>query len=209
MPEVMLFQKEGVYAFGMDPVWHGLDNQLQSANSLKMKLSVILGVSQMTYGLFLKLANHLHEGDMVSVLFEFVPQLLFMLSFFGFMCFLILYKWCIDWTTSTLPATPSLITVLIKMILNFGTITDETQLFPSAETQKLVQELLVIVMFLAVPWMLVFKPSILRSKHRGEMRQRQLAGVGHFDAEDPRGGDEQKYDDDDDEQQHHGGGGGG
>merc|ERR1719474_2357626 len=210
MPEVVLFQKEGVYAFGMDPVWHGLDNQLQYANSLKMKLSVILGVTQMTYGLFLKLANHLHEGDMVSVFFEFVPQLIFMLSFFGYMCFLIIYKWCIDWTTSTLPATPSLITVLIKMILGFGTITDEVQLFESAKTQALVQELLVICMFIAVPWMLVFKPLILRSKHRGEMREREMAGV--FDAENPQngGGDdmerEEKYDDDHHNQAAGGGG---
>merc|ERR1719242_1967439 len=127
--EIVLFQDNEVYAFGIDPVWYDLDNQLTYENSLKMKMSVILGVTQMTYGLFLKLSNHINEGDMVSVFFEFVPQLLFMLSFFGFMCFLILYKWCIDWTTSTLPATPSLITVLIKMILNFGTITDETQLF--------------------------------------------------------------------------------
>jgi len=202
--EVVLFQKEGVYAFGMDPVWHGLDNQLQYANSLKMKLSVILGVTQMTYGLFLKLANHLHEGDMVSVFFEFVPQLIFMLSFFGYMCFLIVYKWCIDWTSSSLPGTPSLITVLIKMILGFGTISDEVQIFESAKTQALVQELLVICMFLAVPWMLLFKPLILRSKHRGEMRARELAGV--FDVEAPHGGDEREEKRDDDGG--HGGGGG-
>merc|ERR1719361_1184587 len=136
---VVLFQNNGVYAFGIDPVWHGLDNQLSSANSLKMKLSVILGVTQMTYGLFLKLANHIHEGDMVSVFFEFVPQLIFMLSFFGYMCFLIIYKWCIDWTTSTLPATPSLITVLIKMILGFGTINDSEQVFPTKQSQKAIQ----------------------------------------------------------------------
>merc|ERR1719203_2434836 len=122
--EIVLFQREGVYAFGMDPVWHDLDNQLQYANSVKMKLSVIIGVTQMTYGLFLKLGNHLHEGDMVSVFFEFVPQLLFMVSFLGALAFPAGDKWTINWGTSTLPATPSLITVLIKMILGFGTIND-------------------------------------------------------------------------------------
>jgi len=203
--EVVLFQKDEVYAFGIDPVWHGLDNQLSSANSLKMKLSVILGVTQMTYGLFLKLANHIHEGDMVSVFFEFVPQLIFMLSFFGYMCFLIIYKWCIDWTTSTLPATPSLITVLIKMILGFGSSIEDNpdvHLFPVANTQGTIQDLLVVMMFIAVPWMLVFKPLILRCRHNSEMRAREMAGV--MDAGDDE--EEQKYQDDGG---HHGGGHGG
>merc|ERR1719229_1551953 len=114
---------------------------------------------------------------MISVFFEFVPQLLFMVSFFGYMCFLIVYKWCIDWQTSTLPGTPSLITVLIKMILSIGTITDETQVFESADTQMLVQEILVICMGVSIPWMLVFKPLLLRSKHRREVAARQHHAV--------------------------------
>jgi len=181
---VVLFQAKGVYAFGVDPVWHALDNQLTYENSLKMKLSVIIGVTQMTYGLFLKLSNHVQEGDMISIFFEFVPQLIFMMAFFGYMCFLIIFKWCIDWQTSTLPATPSLITVLIKMILGIGTITDETQLFTDADTQALVQEILVACMAVSIPWMLIFKPLLLRSKHKREMAARQMAGI--LDVEQPR-----------------------
>lgn len=181
---ITLFQRDGVYAFGIDPVWHGLDNQLFYANSLKMKLSVIIGVTQMTYGLFLKLSNHIQEGDMISIFFEFVPQFLFMMSFFGYMCFLIIYKWCIDWRTSTLPATPSLITVLIKMILSIGTIAPETQVFESASFQKTLQEILVIIMGVSVPWMLIFKPLLLKSKHNREMEARARMGVG-VDVEQP------------------------
>jgi len=203
---VVLFSKNGVYAFGMDPVWHGLDNQLAATNSLKMKLAVILGVVQMTYGLFLKLSNHLNEGDLVSVFFEFVPQLLFMMSFFGYMCFLIIFKWSIDWTSSDLPATPSLITVLIKMILGFGSITEEVQMFESAETQKLVQELLVVAMLIAVPWMLVFKPLILKQRHSAELRARQFAGV--MDVENGGPGDEEREEKHDGSGGAHGGGGG-
>jgi len=206
---VVLFQARATYAFGIDPVWHALDNQLTFANSLKMKLSVIIGVTQMTYGLFLKLSNHIQEGDMISVFFEFVPQFIFMMSFFGYMCFLIIYKWCIDWRTSSLPATPSLITVLIKMILGIGTISDETQIFNSADSQKTIQEILVFLMAISIPWMLVFKPLLLRSKHNREMAARQIHGV--VDVEQPsvqRGGgaygqllDEQHGDIDDDERE--------
>merc|ERR1740123_1574368 len=220
--DVVLFQRDQVYAFGIDPVWYGLDNQLTYENSLKMKLSVIIGVTQMTYGLFLKFSNHVHEGDLISVFFEFIPQLLFMLSFFGYMCFLIVYKWCIDWGTTSLPATPSLITVLIKMILGIGTINDETQMFSSADTQMLLQEVLVICMGVSIPWMLVFKPLLLRSKHRRELEARahrrvdleqpdQGGGYGQL-LEDH--GDGSDHDDDEEKYQEsakkagHGGGGG-
>merc|ERR1719210_522460 len=57
----------GVYAFGIDPVWLKSKNQLAFSNSLKMTLSVIVGITQMTFGLFIKLSNHIHEGDWLSM----------------------------------------------------------------------------------------------------------------------------------------------
>merc|ERR1719273_698363 len=59
------------------------------------------------------------------------------------------------------------------MILGIGTINDETQVLPSKDTQMLLQEILVICMGVSVPWMLVFKPLLLRSKHNREMEARQ------------------------------------
>ncbi len=131
----------------------------------------------MTYGLFLKLSNHIQEGDMISVFFEFIPQFIFMMAFFGYMIFLIIYKWCINWQSSTLPSTPSLITVLIKMILGIGTITDEVQIFNSAKQQATIQTICVALMAVSIQWMLVFKPLLLKAKHKREMEARQLAGV--------------------------------
>jgi len=171
---VVMIQRK-VYAVGVDPVWHALDNQLTYENSLKMKLAVIIGVIQMTFGLFIKLANHIHEHDMVSVFFEFVPQLIFMLVFFGYMVFLIFYKWFIDWGHSDLPSTPSLITVLIKMVLSPGTVDDSLQVLPSASTQATIQLIFVFLMLISVPWMLFFKPFILKRKHERGHRYEPIA----------------------------------
>merc|ERR1719471_89621 len=89
------------------------------------------------------------------------------------------------------------------MILSIGVKDKETlhqiQVFPSADTQVLVQEILVMCMAISVPWMLVFKPLLLRSKHNAEMKAREMAGVLDVepDAELQHGsGDEEKYDGD-------------
>ena len=46
-----------VYPFGIDPAWHHASNELAFANSYKMKLSIILGVLQMSLGLLCSLLN--------------------------------------------------------------------------------------------------------------------------------------------------------
>lgn len=65
---------EDVYPFGVDPVWHVADNQLLFLNSLKMKLSVVFGVVQMTFGITLKMANAIHFGSGLDFWAECVPQ---------------------------------------------------------------------------------------------------------------------------------------
>ncbi|KAI3821493.1 hypothetical protein L1987_09061 [Smallanthus sonchifolius] len=45
------------YPFGVDPMWHGTRSELQFLNSLKMKMSILLGVSQMNLGIILSYFN--------------------------------------------------------------------------------------------------------------------------------------------------------
>lgn len=67
-------------------------------NSLKMKTAVILGVMQMTLGILLKGMNDFYKRDLISFLSEFIPQIVLLMSLFGFMDLLIISKWTTDWT---------------------------------------------------------------------------------------------------------------
>merc|ERR1719473_429505 len=56
----------GPYPFGLDPTWHGAQNELLYVNSLKMKISVLFGVVQMIVGVLLRWSNAAHEGSLLD-----------------------------------------------------------------------------------------------------------------------------------------------
>ena len=58
-------QPQCVYKFGMDPKWYIAKNQLAFFNSLKMKLSVIVGVAHMTLGIILRGLNNIYFNDSI------------------------------------------------------------------------------------------------------------------------------------------------
>lgn len=105
-----------VNPIGFDPKWYSSANELQFINSFKMKISVIVGVIHMTLGIFLKGLNALHYGNCIDFLFEFVPQLIFMVAFFGYMNYMIIIKWLTDWSFVNQNG-PSIITLLIGIPL--------------------------------------------------------------------------------------------
>ena len=89
-----VYKKENcTYSFGLDPIWYVSTNELTFINSLKMKISVILGVFQMVIGIILKGLNAIFQKDFVEFTFVFFPQLALMLILFGYMDFLIFTKW--------------------------------------------------------------------------------------------------------------------
>eukprot|EP01025_Chloroclados_australasicus_P002609 TRINITY_DN105_c1_g1_i1.p1 TRINITY_DN105_c1_g1~~TRINITY_DN105_c1_g1_i1.p1 ORF type:complete len:897 (-),score=88.28 TRINITY_DN105_c1_g1_i1:296-2986(-) len=205
------------YAFGVDPVWHGFETktELPFTNSVKMKMSIVLGVAQMSLGILMSLMNQLYFQDMLSILCEFIPQILFLWSVFGYMVFLIIYKW-VAWPTLNDRSTsmscnynataydpigrpPDLYGIMISFFLSPGT----AGCPDSAETPKCppdqpdctcpndfgcpesfifdgqggVQAVLLLIAFLCIPWMLLPKPLILRSRHNKALKEKGQYGM--------------------------------
>ncbi|KAI0062022.1 ATPase V0/A0 complex subunit [Artomyces pyxidatus] len=160
-----------VYAFGLDPGWHGASNALIFTNSYKMKMSIVLGVCHMTFALCLQVPNHIRFKRPLDIYAGFVPQMLFMQSIFGYLVICIVYKWTVDWSkTSAVP--PSLLTMLIDMFLKPGTV--ETQLYAG---QSIVQSGLLLIAGICVPWMLCVKPYI-EWKEMNRVHAQGYVGVG-------------------------------
>ena len=103
----------------MDPVWAVASNNLVFINSLKMKISVIIAVTHMTLGVFIKASNNIHFCSVIDFIFEFIPQLIFLVLLFGYMDFLIVYKWTVNWGLYAANA-PSVITTMINLPLKLG-----------------------------------------------------------------------------------------
>ncbi|KAJ4454777.1 hypothetical protein PAPYR_10425 [Paratrimastix pyriformis] len=145
------------YPFGMDPIWRECANQNMMVNSLKMKMAVVVGVTQMLVGIVFKCFNAIHFGHWYDVWFEFIPQFVLMFVLFGYLVIIIFIKW---WTVYSTP--PQLIRTMIYMFLNFGGEIDEP-VFPG---QRPIQMALVVIAVICIPMMLIPKPFILRAQHK-------------------------------------------
>jgi V-type H+-transporting ATPase subunit a len=156
------------YPIGIDPAWYLGLNELTFLNSLKMKLSVILGVLQMSLGICMKAFNATHFGNKIDFFFEFVPQIILMMCLFGYMDLLIIVKWCTDFETKQrVHHAPSIITSMIEMALNGGDVTEGFDpLLGSAKSQKVISILLLLTALICVPTMLFPKPFYLEKQKK-------------------------------------------
>jgi len=168
------------YPFGIDPVWQNSKNKITFTNSIKMKLSIIFGVSQMLFGVVLSVFNHRFYQDKLGIYCEFLPQIIFLLATFGYLIIEIFYKWIAFHPEQSFCA-PSLLIGLINMfIFNYESpLTPDKQCNPSGTFyagQAAIQSILVLLAFACVPWMLLAKPLVLRKLNISKKMAENLNG---------------------------------
>ncbi|XP_013909015.1 PREDICTED: V-type proton ATPase 116 kDa subunit a isoform 3 isoform X1 [Thamnophis sirtalis] len=150
----------GPYPFGIDPIWSLAINHLTFLNSFKMKMSVILGIFHMSFGVFVGIFNHFHFKQKYKILLVFLPEITFLLLLFGYLVILIFYKWFMYDASNSMFA-PSILIQFINMFL-FSESPGSAPLF---KHQKTVQLVLMVVAVLSVPILLLGTPFYLWHKH--------------------------------------------
>ncbi|KAL3077557.1 hypothetical protein niasHS_012263 [Heterodera schachtii] len=185
-PDVAFLRQEGSYWMGLDPIWNLAENRLNFINSLKMKMSVIFGISQMTFGVVLSLFNARFFRSSVNLWTVAIPSFFFMSSIFVYLCVLIFVKWIFF---SVKPdvifgfyypgshCAPSLLIGLINMFMQkqrpygFVDLNNNSTEYPNCHLslwypqQALVESVLVGVALFCVPIMLCGKPLVRKIRH--------------------------------------------
>lgn len=82
-------------------------------------MSVVFGVVHMCMGLVMKALNATYFKRSNDFKHEFIPQIIMLLSMFGYMDILIITKWCTNYAGHENIA-PSIITTMVSMFLNDG-----------------------------------------------------------------------------------------
>uniref|UniRef100_A0A8B9WAJ6 V-type proton ATPase subunit a n=1 Tax=Bos mutus grunniens TaxID=30521 RepID=A0A8B9WAJ6_BOSMU len=148
-------------------IWNLASNKLTFLNSYKMKMSVILGIVQMVFGVILSLFNYRFFRNTLNIILQFIPEMIFILSLFGYLVFMIIFKWC-SFDVSVSRRAPSILIHFINMFLfNYK----DSSNVPLYQHQQKVQSFFVIMALISVPWMLLIKPFILRANHRKSQLQ--------------------------------------
>ncbi|XP_039481392.1 V-type proton ATPase 116 kDa subunit a [Drosophila santomea] len=166
------------YPLGMDPVWAvcGQDS-ITTTNSLKMKMAIVLGITQMMFGLGLAAANCVlmkRKADLVLVV---IPQMIFMLCLFGYLVFLIFYKWLAFGGHKPAPynsaCAPSVLITFINMMLMKTEETEESCLDNMYPYERLVEYALVALAVCTVPILLAGKPIYLMRRRKKMEQERE------------------------------------
>ena len=143
-----------VYPFGLDPKWYIASNELNFFNSLKMKTSVIFGVTQMMFGIVLRGINSIYYKKYIDFIFDFIPQIIFMGVLFFYLVIMIFVKWSTSWENPS--NAPSLINLLMNIFLAFGSV-DGKPLFSGQEDLNFS---IFIIAIICIPILLLPKPII-------------------------------------------------
>lgn len=139
-----------------------------------MKIAVIIAICHMSVGLLVKGLNYWQMRKRMHILIDILPQLTFLWCVFGYMDFLIVYKWLHEWTGNT---APSIITTMINVPLELGATTDCCGGQPmwgvvGDTSQDQIQICLLVAALVSVPAMF-FLPLLYEALLRSAKRRRE------------------------------------
>ncbi|XP_015037055.1 V-type proton ATPase 116 kDa subunit a isoform X7 [Drosophila pseudoobscura] len=177
------------YPFGMDPIWQVAgSNKIIFHNAYKMKISIIFGVIHMVFGVVMSWHNHTYFRNRISLIYEFIPQLMFLLLLFFYMVLLMFIKWIKFAATNEKPyseaCAPSILITFIDMVL-FNT----PKPAPSGcgvymfWGQHFVQVLFVLLALGCIPIMLFAKPMLIMQARKLANEEVQPIAGASSDAE--------------------------
>lgn len=163
------------YPFGIDPVWQISSNKIVFLNSFKMKVSIIIGVIHMMFGVLLSVWNNKYFQRPINIFCEVIPQILFLACMFGYMALLMFHKWTAyvaggfgegeEKILTTERCAPSILITFINMVLFKENEKDSPECNLNMYWgQNGIQHFLVIVAVLCIPWMLLAKPLLTKNK---------------------------------------------
>ena len=183
------------YPMGVDPVWQVAENKILFLNSFKMKMSIIFGVAHMLFGLTISVINYNQFKKRSSIILEYVPRVIFLVLLFGYMVFMMFFKWIRYDPKSDQPfspgCAPSVLVYFINMMLfksDKALKGCEANMFPG---QRFVQTSFVFIAVLCIPWMLAGKPlyiKLTRKRRRqayDEFINLSLQSLGDNEEEEP------------------------
>ncbi|XP_068157461.1 V-type proton ATPase 116 kDa subunit a 1 isoform X3 [Drosophila tropicalis] len=164
------------YPFGLDPIWQvATANKIIFHNGYKMKISIIFGVIHMIFGVIMSWHNHTYFRNRLSLIYEFIPQLVFLVLLFFYLVLLMFIKWNRYAATNPMPysesCAPSILITFIDMVLfNTPKTPPEGCKVYMFWGQSFIQTVFVLVALACIPVMLLGKPWKI-------MQARKLANV--------------------------------
>lgn len=206
--EVNGHYRQTPYPFGVDPIWMMAENKIPYLNAYKMKISIIFGVVHMGFGVILGIWNHRFFGRNMNILVEFVPQIIFLIFLFGYLCILMFIKWTKYYAGAedqalTPGCAPSILITFIGMVLfKYDTVAldgCENYMYPGQVT---LQKIMIIAAVLVVPILLFGKPILFKMEmnkaknhatlhnHNGTAEGEDVEVAGVPQTENHEGGDE-------------------
>ncbi|EDW80571.1 uncharacterized protein Dwil_GK11491 [Drosophila willistoni] len=163
----------GVYPMGIDPIWQSATNKIIFLNTYKMKLSIVFGVLHMVFGVCLSVENFVYFKKYAYIFLQFVPQVLFLLLMFGYMCFMMFYKWVkysamSDNLADTPGCAPSVLIMFIDMVLFKSETVSAGCDATMYNGQKELETIFLVLALICIPWILLGKPLYIKFQRRNK-----------------------------------------